>query len=208
MAEPSISSLRSLPPLSAEVQAEVFKYCCGLVNLWEHGLRLQKRFTEAGNVLQPAPGAIKTLLAVDPGKMTNLVPMDAPHPLYHDAPDCSALRHSFLLNAMFEAPLDLEDPALLTGVHSHRALYGKETHTELYGGEVTANDVLVKSHQALPDGGLLLLGEDLLFDQEATVREAFKTLLARTPSRGCGMGGCRRPLDADEEPPVCNKPQQ
>ncbi|KAF2349572.1 hypothetical protein FHG87_019674 [Trinorchestia longiramus] len=191
MSSSSDSPLIALPALSSDVQKELFQLNCSLTNLWEHGLRVQKRFTDAEQVLKPGPGPIKMLVAVDSMKMVNLVPMDAPHPLYHAAPDCSALRHSFLLNAMLETGVDLEDPSLLQGVTLTNA-NGKEiVFKKDDKGEVTANGIRVTSHHRLSDGTALLITEELLFGLEEAVKEAFQDLMARTSAHGgCGTGLC------------------
>lgn len=42
------NALTHIPPLDAAVQKEAFNACCSFVNLWEHSLRLQKRFVDEG----------------------------------------------------------------------------------------------------------------------------------------------------------------
>lgn len=55
-----------------------------------------------------------TVVAPDSGSMLNLVPQDAPNPLYHDAPPYTALRHAFLLDSFVQGAVDPQDKAMST----------------------------------------------------------------------------------------------
>lgn len=45
--------------------------------------------------------------------MVNLVPQDAPHPLYGDTPEVAALRKEFLLDYLVLEPFDFQDPRMI-----------------------------------------------------------------------------------------------
>lgn len=57
-------------------------------------------------------GVPGTILTPDYITMVNLVPQDAPHPLYGDAPETAALRREFLLDYLVLEPLDFQDPRM------------------------------------------------------------------------------------------------
>lgn len=42
----------------------------------------------------------------------NLVPQDAPHPLYDDAPENVLLRTEFLLDYLVQDPINVQDPEI------------------------------------------------------------------------------------------------
>lgn len=79
--------------------------------------------------IQHLSTAPKTVLSPSYLSVTNLAPQDAPHPLYHDAPENEALRDEFLLDYLVQEPV--------TPIDIRRAQPGSLTATNLAGHKLT-----------------------------------------------------------------------
>lgn len=65
---------------------------------------------ERSSTLRAFPSAVRTLLSPDHFLMANLVPQDAPHPLYSG--QFTELRNHFLLDHMLGVSVDSSDPKM------------------------------------------------------------------------------------------------
>lgn len=136
-------------------------------NVWEHHQRLL-------NVTR----GIQTIVT---SSMMNMVPMDAPHPLYDDAPDSNALRTQFLNDGFLgdrvdssDARMKSKDGLVVKNFNGNNIVFKKNAD-----GKMTANGIAVQKVETLSDGTLVYSLEDHLFQYKKKVDDAFHALLSR-----------------------------
>jgi len=148
-----------------------------LGNLWQHHFRVADK---------------KTVRTIVTTSMMNLVPMDAPHPLYSDEDWCTALRVEYINDQLVETEVDHNDPAMAAApgvVVTNRN--GKELKFRRpmgSGAPTSINDVPVTKVETLSDGTIVYVTGKHLFNWQKRVDDAFKKLLA---SKRGGGGGCQ-----------------
>ncbi|KAG7156458.1 hypothetical protein Hamer_G020770, partial [Homarus americanus] len=147
-----------------------------LYNLWRHAFRVQ------GSAGGEAP---KTVLSPRASVMINLVPQDAPHPLYDDNADNVALRTQFLLNYLIKYRISALDSRMTRPEGLSVKTLGDRnlTFKKGAGGEITVNGVEVRQVEQLLDGTVVYTLDNLLFDHRTQVQEAFANLIQSEPGR-------------------------
>jgi len=161
-----------VPALTKAQENELLEAGSGVTDLWAHASRdLLPGPREAA----PRP---RTLVTPSEGAMMNLVPQDAPHPLYGDA----ALRDAFLRDAFVAEEIDLDDPAVNSTEGLSVQNFNGKTLTVIRESEgLRVNGVAVSAAARLADGALLLLLDDLLFGWRGAVQRAFRDLQENEP---------------------------
>ncbi|XP_066976371.1 golgin subfamily A member 6-like protein 22 isoform X2 [Macrobrachium rosenbergii] len=130
-----------------------------------HDISLERSVMKPGTILTPNDVA-----------MIGLVPMDGPHPLYDDDEESTQLRKEFLLDHMAlevvnEDDPRMEDPEGLTVMNMNgKSLNFHKTHD----GSVTVNGLLVQKIKTLADDTVIYEVDDLLFNHQDQVAEAFE----------------------------------
>ncbi|XP_047483842.1 uncharacterized protein LOC125035460 isoform X2 [Penaeus chinensis] len=164
-----------------------------LLNLWRHALRHQDAAATLRDSREP-----KTLISPDYFIVMNLVPQDAPHPLYDDAPENVALRTEFLLDYLVQEPINVQDPEISSpeGISVVNLAGKKLTFAADAQGKISINGVPVEMVEILEDGTQVYTVEDLLFTHKARVDEAFFHLV----SQPAEFGPLGEPLDIPEPP--------
>jgi len=150
-----------------------------LSNLWEHHFRVQKSSKKGRTIVTAS--------------MINMVPMDAPHPLYDDEAWSTALRAEFINDAIVEETVDQDDPLLASGlvVKNRNGKELKFTRPVCAGGPTMVNGVKVMNVETLADGTVIYTLDEHLFNWRPRVDEAFKKMMASQKGqqgcfRGCG----------------------
>ncbi|XP_063604627.1 uncharacterized protein LOC134780084 [Penaeus indicus] len=150
-----------VPPLPSGVDGT------SIYNIWNH---------HNGRVpaVERGESPVGTILSPDYFKMVNLVPQDAPHPLYGD-PD---LRTSFLLDHMLYMTVDPNDQRMLTssGLQTRTMAGSPITFMKNSNGETRVNGALVDKVEVLPNGIVVYHISDILYNYEDEVRTAFSSL--------------------------------
>ncbi|XP_042890298.1 uncharacterized protein LOC122265196 isoform X2 [Penaeus japonicus] len=164
-----------------------------LLNLWRHALRHQDASATLRDTREP-----KTLVSPDYFIVMNLVPQDAPHPLYDDAPEHVALRTEFLLDYLVLDPINVQDPEISSpeGISVTNLAGKKLTFAADPQGKISINGVPVEMVEILEDGTQVYTVEDLLFDHRARVDDAFLHLI----SQPAEFGPLGEPLDIPVPP--------
>ncbi|XP_068246058.1 uncharacterized protein [Palaemon carinicauda] len=143
-----------------------------IYNIWEHALRQQK-----GLAVQRENPNIGTILSPEFFLVINLVPQDAPHPLYSDK--YASLRTEFLLDYMIQEPV-LPDDARMTAPEGLVVtnLNGKQIKFQKDGeGNLSVNGVSVEGTNPVKDGPVVYNISDFLFNHKERVDVAFQDLL-------------------------------
>ncbi|ROT67369.1 hypothetical protein C7M84_014548 [Penaeus vannamei] len=176
-------SLPEIPKLVDEGESS------SLIDIWRHALRAQGPSAALRDAREP-----KTLLSPDFLEVVNLVPQDAPHPLYDDAPENVALRTEFLLDYMALDPIDVQDPKIgsaeglqVTNLAGKTLAFAVDSE-----GNLRINNVPVKMIEILSDGTQVYTLADFLFEHRARVDDAFLHLI----SQPAEFGPLGEPLDA------------
>ncbi|XP_063591584.1 uncharacterized protein LOC134768747 [Penaeus indicus] len=185
--EPTGLTVPRIPQLVEEGESS------SLLNLWRHALRHQDATATLRDDREP-----KTLISPDYFIVMNLVPQDAPHPLYDDAPENVALRTEFLLDYLVQDPINVQDPEISSpeGISVTNLAGKKLTFAADPQGKISINGVPVEMVEILEDGTQVYTVEDLLFTHKARVDEAFFHLV----SQPAEFGPLGEPLDIPEPP--------
>jgi len=136
-------------------------------NVWEHHQRLL-------NVKR----GIQTIVTAS---MLNMVPMDAPHPLYDDAKESNQLRTNFLNDGFLQdrvepsdARMKSKDGLVVKNFNGNNIVFKKNAD-----GKTSANGVAVRNVETLSDGTVVYTLEEHLFEYRKKVDDAFHELLNR-----------------------------
>lgn len=170
----------SEPELVPSIPNNVNRGVTSTYNIWEHALRQQKN--AQGQAVLRNNVDIRTLLSPNSMLMVNLVPMDAPHPLYSD--DYKDLRTEFLLDYMIQESVSPEDPRMTQpeGL-SVNNLNGKSiTFKKNPQGKITVEGIDVVKTEMLSDGVNVYTLSNLLFSHQERVNNAFKQLSSQSSS--------------------------
>ncbi|XP_069166597.1 uncharacterized protein [Procambarus clarkii] len=153
-----------------------------IYNLWKHALRNQKD-GKGQPLVSDGPGP-KTVLSPASGEMRNLVPMDAPHPLYSN--EYRDLRTEFLLDYMVSEAVSPDNAEMLqpeglsvSNLNGNQLTFKKDAKDQ-----ITVNGVNVVTVQTLSDGIVTYTLDGFLFDHRGRVDEAFRHLLRTQPRTG------------------------
>lgn len=143
-----------------------------LFHLWNEQLDYQGRLP-----VDRDTGSIGTLLSPAYFHVTNLVPQDAPNPLYVSR--YAELRAAFLSDHMLRDTVDPNDPRIksvngltaktLTG----KSVVFKRDNTD----KLTVNNIPVESVETLSDGIVSYILDGVLFDYVKQVDDAFHEYL-------------------------------
>ncbi|XP_045613367.1 uncharacterized protein [Procambarus clarkii] len=151
-------------------------------NLWKHALRNQKD-DKGQPLVSDGPGP-KTVLSPASGVLINLVPMDAPHPLYSN--DYVDLRTEFLRDYMVSEAVSPDNAEMLqpeglsvSNLNGNQLTFKKDAKDQ-----ITVNGVNVVTVQTLSDGIVTYTLDGFLFDHRGRVGEAFRHLLRTQPRTG------------------------
>ncbi|XP_064121169.1 uncharacterized protein LOC135225723 isoform X2 [Macrobrachium nipponense] len=137
-----------------------------------HDISLERSVMKPGTILTPNDMA-----------MIGLVPVDGPHPLYDDDEESVRLRKEFLLDHMAlevvnEDDPRMEDPEGLTVMNMNgKSLNFHKTDD----GSVTVNGLLVHKIKTLDDETVIYEVDDLLFNHQDQVAEAFEAMTLSDP---------------------------
>ncbi|XP_047472752.1 uncharacterized protein LOC125027628 [Penaeus chinensis] len=114
--------------------------------------------------------------------MMNLVPQDAPHPLYSG--QFTELRKHFLLDHMLAVSIDSNDPRMTSpgGLPASTLAANDVVFRKDSQGKITVNDNPVKEVQTLSDGTVIYELDNILFNYQQRIQEAFEKLLAEEAS--------------------------
>lgn len=182
------STTAPLPLLPPAFSKEAFNLgASSVVNLWEHGIRVQNKGRVRVGISSAAePPAPQTVVAPQSRSMENLVPQDASHPLYHAGPAYTALRHAFLLDSFVPEEVDPQNEAMTTAAGlTINNMNGKTlVFKRDQKGFLSVNNIPVLKQQRLSDGTQLYVVEKLLFTHETDVRQAFSRLMAEDARSG------------------------
>lgn len=126
-------------------------------NLWEFALKHQKTTT-----------TIHTLISPDYIKVMNLIPMDAPHPLYGDNVN---LRTEYLLDYIIpDPPVIFENPwvglLVMKNLNGKNVIFKKNKDGKI----ISVNDVEVLETKILNDGIVVFRIADVLFGHREMVQ--------------------------------------
>ncbi|KAB7504861.1 hypothetical protein Anas_10911 [Armadillidium nasatum] len=142
------------------------------LNIWK--FRLSKIQESSVKVDSRVP---ETILPVTNFRMINLVPQDAPHPLYSDK--YQTLADNFILDSLSTEKIDFEDPNLTTpeGVviktfTGKDLVFKKDTSTD----KITVNGIDIENHQLLSDQKTVVVLSDFLFNYYDDTKKAFQEL--------------------------------
>ncbi|KAK8733853.1 hypothetical protein OTU49_006211 [Cherax quadricarinatus] len=162
----------SIPPLVEETNLS-------FLNLWYHALRKQGTSPAHKDEREPM-----TLLSPSSILMVNLVPQDAPHPLYDDSPENAQLRARFILDYLIKEPVSTQDARMTQpGGLSVSNLRGQRlTFKKDIDDKITVNGIPVEVVETLVDGSRVYTLSDFLFDHQAEVKEAFNKLISNSRS--------------------------
>ncbi|XP_069986257.1 uncharacterized protein [Penaeus vannamei] len=123
--------------------------------------------------------------------MGNLVPQDAPHPLYDDAPKNVALRNEFLLDYLVRDPINVQDPNIssqggisVTNLAGHQLSFAADSE-----GKLTINGVPVKMIEILSDGTQVYTLADFLFEHRARAHDGRSSCTSSASRRSSGRSG-------------------
>ncbi|XP_047472323.1 uncharacterized protein LOC125027341 [Penaeus chinensis] len=150
-----------VPPLPRGVEET------SIYNLWNH---------HNGRVpaVERGESFVGTILSPDFFKMVNLVPQDAPHPLYGDR----ILRTRFLLDHMLQRTVDPNDQRMMTssGLQALTMAGSRITFKKNSNGETKVNEALVNNVEVLPNGIVVYHISDILFNYKEEVQREFSKL--------------------------------
>lgn len=138
-----------------------------IYNIWNH---------HNGRVpaVERSESGVGTILSPEYFKVVNLVPQDAPHPLYAD----SSLRTRFLADHMLFETVDPDDQRLLTPSGLQTLTIGDSpiTFKKDSNGHTKVNGVLVDRVEKLPSGIVVYHISDILYNYAQKVDAEFKKL--------------------------------
>ncbi|XP_064110018.1 uncharacterized protein LOC135217907 isoform X1 [Macrobrachium nipponense] len=143
-----------------------------IFNIWEHALRKQQRAAAPRE-----DASVGTLLSPVSFLVVNLVPADAPHPLYCD--EYESLRTEFLLDYMIQEPVLPSDPKMaapdglvVTNLNGKEIKFKKDVD-----GQISINGVSVEGTKTVNDGPIVYDISDFLFGHQEKVKSAFEEVL-------------------------------
>ncbi|XP_042881320.1 uncharacterized protein LOC122262824 [Penaeus japonicus] len=156
--------------------ASVTLDACSLFHVWNYAIKQQR--TTPGAIESP----VRTLLSPEHYLMMNLVPQDGPHPFYSS--QFTDLRRQFLLDHMLAESVDPDDPRMTSpgGLPASTLADSDVVFRRESQGKITVNDRPVQAVDKLSDGTVLYTLQDVLFDYEQQIREAFEKLLEEEAS--------------------------
>ncbi|XP_069977118.1 uncharacterized protein [Penaeus vannamei] len=149
---------------------------CSLFHIWNHAVRRQRTTAQAN---EPP---VRTLLSPDAFLMTNLVPQDAPHPLYSS--QFTELCKQFLLDHMLDVSVDPNDPRVTSpgGLPASTLAANDVVFRKDSQGKITVNDNPVKEVETLSDGTVIYTIDNIMFDYRQQIQEAFEKLMEEEAS--------------------------
>ncbi|XP_045625557.2 titin homolog isoform X2 [Procambarus clarkii] len=157
-------TLPSIPLLVEEANPSLLAF-------WDRALTFQ----DYSSTYKP-----KTILSPAHHVMVNLVPQDAPHPLYDSSPENVALLTQFVADHLVQESVSGQDPRMaqpqgltLTNLGGHELTFKNGDD-----GKITVNGISVEEVVTLADGTKMLILSDFLFNHQAKVDEAFHKLLS------------------------------
>ncbi|XP_063604639.1 uncharacterized protein LOC134780093 [Penaeus indicus] len=149
---------------------------CSFFHIWNHAIRQQRTTVQANE------SPVRTLLSPDRFVMINLVPQDAPHPLYSE--QFTELCKHFLLDHMLDVSIDSNDPRMTApgGLPASTLAANDVVFRKDSQGKITVNDNPVKEVQTLSDGTVIYTLDNILFNYQQRIQEAFEKLLEEEAS--------------------------
>lgn len=163
-----------IPPIPEEIKRIADGEGRSFVNLWEYALDSDGQ--GHGPVIRTNVAGAKTILAPGLNARKDLVPQDAPDPLYGDTHPLVVLRQQYLLDHMVSEPVKPTDADLTKrGGVTHVTLSNKEvTFRKDVKGQMFVNDVPMIHATSFKDGTQLYILQEILFDNQQRVNVAFQ----------------------------------
>ncbi|KAK3881267.1 hypothetical protein Pcinc_014287 [Petrolisthes cinctipes] len=123
---------------------------------------------------------VRTILSPQHLVMLNIVPQDAPHPLYHNSPQNTQLRQQFLLDYLIRDHIHPDDPRMMRreglrvlNMAGHVLTFKKDS----LSGSMTVNGIPVLYEESQETGTQIYVLSDLIFDHRSQIERAFLKLV-------------------------------
>ncbi|KAK4301914.1 hypothetical protein Pmani_025965, partial [Petrolisthes manimaculis] len=127
---------------------------------------------------------VRTILSPQHLVMLNLVPQDAPHPLYHNSPQNTQLRQQFLLDYLIRDHVYPDDPRMMRreglrvlNMAGHVLTFKKDS----LSGSMTVNGIPVLYEESQETGTQVYVLADLILDHRSQIEQAFLKLVRNFP---------------------------